>query len=259
MTRMSLTRCSKFTVGLLCLALLATGVASAVSVSAEGVPDSAQVGDEVSVTYTIDDPFTDAPNEWTLRGETELENVGWTVTVRRAGETVDGGQDTYGTQSFERDLHVDNNGDEVRIELTGEAPAVGNYSYEPREQFVVGSLSQVTGSNSEEIRNDTAHHYTEESREARTAIDDANAAIEANGGHDEAETLRDSAVESYEGGQFGVATNLSQQAEQKAESAQESRQLTQTILTAGGALVVVLLIAGGIFYWRSQQDEYSKL
>lgn len=259
MTRMNLTRCSRLAVALLCVALLATGVASAFSVSADGVPSSAAVGEEVSVTYTVDDPFTDAPNEWTLNGTTELENVGWTVTVLRAGNPIENGETTYGDQSFERDLSVDNNGDQVRIELTGEVPEVENFTYEPREQFVVASLDRVTGSNAEEFRNDTAHHYTEDSRAARQSIEDAESAIEAAGGHDEAENLRDSAVSAYEVGNFDNAENLSTQAENQAESAEQSQQTMQLALMGVGALLVIALVAGGIYYWRSQQDEYSKL
>ncbi|WP_226010777.1 hypothetical protein [Halomicrobium salinisoli] len=256
---MSLTRCSRLAVALLVVALLATGVASAFSVSAEGVPSSAAAGEEVSVTYTVDDPFTDAPNEWTLNGTTELENVGWTVTVLRAGNPIDDGETTYGDQTFERDLSVDNNGDQVRIELTGEVPEVENFTYEPREQFVVASLDRVTGSNAEEFRNDTAHHYTENSSAARQAIEDAESAIESAGGHDEAENLRDSAVSAYEVGNFGNAQDLAQEAESKAESAQQSQQTMQTALMAVGALLVIALIGGGIYYWRSQGDDYSKL
>ncbi len=259
MTRMNLTRCSRLAVALLCVVLLATGVASAFSVSADGVPSSAAVGEEVSVTYTVDDPFTDAPSEWTLNATTELENVGWTVTVLRAGNPIDDGETTYGDQSFERDLSVDNNGDQVRIELTGEVPEVENFTYEPREEFVVASLERVTGNNAEEFRNDTAHHYTEDSRAARQSIEDAESAIDAAGGHDEAGNLRDNAVSAYEVGNFGNAQDLAEEAESKAQSAQQSQQTMQLALMAVGALLVIALVAGGIYYWRSQGDEYSKL
>lgn len=259
---MNLTRCSKTTTALLCVVVLlcAAGTATALSVSAEGVPSDAQVGDEVSVTYTIDDPFTDTANQWTLVADTELENVRWTVTVLRAGTPVEDGQTTYGEQAFEQGLDVDNNGDEVQIELVGEVPAVENYSYEPAQTFRVASLDQRTGNNTEEHVNDSAHYYTEESQSARQSIDEAQSAIDASGGNQEAESTLGDAVAFYNSGQFEQAEDAAQRAQSTAESAQKSSQMTQTILMGAGALVVLLLLGGGIYYWQSQQgDDYSKL
>jgi hypothetical protein len=260
--KMNSTRC--FRVTLLCLVGLVAlaGTASALSVSAEGVPSESAVGDEVTVTYTIDEPFTDVPNQWTLRGETELENVSWTVTVLRAGSPVSGGQTTYGSQTFTQDLDIDNNGDEVRVELTGDVPAIETYSYQPREAYAVTTLTRVSGSNENEFRNDTAHHYTNQSREARVAIDDAAATINETGGNSEAEQLRDNAISSYENGNFNNAIDLAGQAQNTAEQAQQSQQTTQTLLYAGIAAAVLLLLGGGGFYLYSQSqsgDDYSKL
>ncbi|MBX0325350.1 hypothetical protein EGH21_20190 [Halomicroarcula sp. F13] len=254
-------RSSKGIVTVLCVVglLAVAGTASAFTVSAEGVPSESGVGDEVTVTYTVDDPFTGTSNEWTLAGETELENVSWTVTVLRAGSQVS--QQTYGDQSFSQDLDIDNNGDQVRVELTGTTPAVENYTYQPEEQYVVASLTRVSGSNEEEFQNSTAHHYTADSREARQAIDSAQAAIDAAGGNSDAEQLVDSAVSSYENGNFENAVNLANQARNTAQQAQQSQQTTQTLLLAGGGLVVLLLLAGGGYYiyTQTQGDDYSKL
>ena len=251
---MNLIRCSNKTAALLCVvALLATaGTASAFSVSADGVPTETAVGEEVSVTYTIDDPFTDAPNEWTLAGSTELQNVSWTVTVLRAGDQVS--QETYGDRSFEQDLDIDNNGDEVRIELVGTTPGISNYTYDPAQNYRVASLNRVSGNNEDEFRNDTAHHYTEESQAARQAIDAA-------GGNDNAEELVGSAVSSYENGNFQNAEDLAGQAESQAQQAQQSAQTQRTLLLVGGGLVVLLLLVGGGYYAYTQmgEDDYSKL
>lgn len=253
--------CSRSTVALLCLVGLVAfaGTASAFTVSAENVPSESAVGSEVSVTYTVDDPFTDVPNEWTLAGETGLENVSWTVTVLRAGNQIS--QESYGAQSFEQDLDIDNNGDQVRIELEGTVPAVENYTYEPPENYTVASLTRVSGSNENEFRTDSAHHYTTESQDAREAIDSATAAIEASGGNSEAENLRGNAISAYENGNFENALDLANQAQSAAEQAQQSQQTTQTLLYAAGAVVLLLLLGGGGFYLysQSQQDDYSKL
>jgi len=258
---MNLIRCSKGTATLLCVVLLLAfaGTASAFSVSAEGVPTESAVDEEISVTYTIDDPFTDAPDEWTLTGETELQNVSWTVTVLRAGNQVS--QETYGSQSIEQGLNIGNNGDQVRIELTGTTPAIGNYTYEPAQEYQVASLSRVTGNNEAEFRNDTAHHYTEESAAARQAIDDAQLAIDEAGGNEDAQALVQSAISSYENGNFQNAQDLAGRAQSQAEQAQQSAQTQRTLLMVGGALVVLLLLAGGGYYAYTQLsgDDYSKL
>jgi len=261
MTKMNSTRYSRGLVVLLCVAglLAAAGTASAFTVSAENVPDESAVDEEVSVTYTIDDPFTDVPNEWTLEGQTQLEDVSWTVTVLRAGNQLS--QETYGDQSFEQDLDIDNNGDQVQIELTGTTPAVENYTYDPEETYTVASLARVSGNNEDEFQNDTAHHYTEQSKEARTAIDEAEQAIAAAGGNSQAEQLRGNAISAYESGNFENAIDLATQATNTAQSAQQSQQTTQTLLFAGAGLVVLVVLGavGYLLYQRSQEDTYSKL
>jgi hypothetical protein len=238
--------------------LAVSGTAIAFTVAADGVPSEATVEEDITVTYTIDDPFTDAPNQWTLQGTTELESVSWQVTVFRAGTQIS--EDTYGSQNVSQDLDIDDNGDEVEIALSGTVPAVENYTYAPEERFTVATLSRQTGNNTEEFRNDTAHHFTEESKEARDAIDAAQESIDEAGGNEEAESLVDSAVSSYENGNFENAVDLANQAQNTAESAQQSQQTTRTLLLVGGALVVLLLLGGGIYYLYSQQgDDYSKL
>jgi len=242
--------------------LAVAGTAGAFSVSTDGtVPNETAVGSDVSVTYVIDDPYTDVPSEWTLRGQTELEDVSWTVTVLDRGNEVY--DETYGTQSFNQTLDGDGaqDGDQVRIELEGTAPAVDNYTYQPRERYTVADLARVTGSNENEFRNDSAHHYTNDSREARQAIATAGTAINETGGNSEAENLRGNAISAYENGNFENAIDLANQAKNTAEEAQQSQQNTQTLLFAAGAVVLLLLLGGGGYYLYSQsgEDDYSKL
>jgi hypothetical protein len=259
--KMNSTRYSR--VVLLCLVGLVAlaGTASAFSVSATSVPSDTAVGEEVSVTYTIDDPYTDVPDEWTLFGQTQLESVSWTVTVFDRESQVY--EETFGTQSFNQSLDGTGaqDGDEVVVELTGTVPAIEGYSYQPEESYTVAELSRVTGSNQQVFVNDSSHHYTSESREARTAIQDATAAINATGGNSEAEQLRDNAISSYENGNFNNSIDLAQQAQNTAEQAQQSQQTTQTLLYAGIAVVVLVIVGGLGFYLYSQSggDDYSKL
>ncbi|MCU4801242.1 tetratricopeptide repeat protein [Halobacteria archaeon HArc-gm2] len=256
---MSSIPCSRATIALLFVAVLvaAVGPASALSLSSEGVPESSQVGEEIQVTYTIDDPFTDAPNEWTLQGETELEDVRWTVTVLRAGTQVS--QETYTEQSFNHSLDVDDNGDEVVVNLDGTTPAIENYTYSPEETYRVTSLDQRTGGNVEELTNDSAHHYTGDSQEARNAIEDAETAIDEIGGHDEAETTLNRAITLYEAERFSDAVEAAEDAQEKAENAQQSQQTLTMALMGGGVLLVLALIGGGVYYWKSQQETVSRL
>jgi hypothetical protein len=259
---MSWTRCSKLAaLAVLIVSLAAAPTAVALSSSAEGVPGESQVGTEVSATFVVADPFTEAPDEWTLRGETELGNVSWTVTVIDQGDQIS--QETYGNQSFNHSLTNSEGGDEVRVELVGAVPAIENYTYDPRETYRLAILSRVQGSNVQEIDAWTPHHYTEKSKEAREAIDAASAAIDEAGGNQEAEEQLQRAIRAYESANseadFENAIDLANDAEQKAEQAQQSRQTMQLALYAVGGLVVLLLIGGGIYDSRSQQDTYDKL
>lgn len=257
---MNSTHCSKLGTAFLCAALLfaAAGTAAAFSTASSGVPDASEVGSEVTVTYTIDDPFTGEgiPNNYTLHGETELRDVQWTVTVLRAGTPVEQ-PDTFTNQSFDRTLRLANGGDEVEVRLTGTVPTVGNYTYEPRPTYEVTSLSRVSGNNTQQFVNDSAAHYTSESREARTAIESARDAIEAAGGHQGAADLVDNAISAYESEDFGNAVDLANNAEQKAQTAQRN---TTILMGVGGLIVVLALLGGGYYlYQQTREDEYSKL
>jgi len=247
-------------VGLLAVA----GTAGAFSVSTDGaVPNETAVASEVSVTYVIDDPYSgDAPGQWNLSGETELENVSWTVEVydRESREF----RQTYPNQSFTQRMNGTGaqDGDEIRITLEGNAPAIQQYTYEPRERYTIAALSRVTGSNENQFRNDTAHHYTNKSREARQAINASQQAIaNAPGDNSDAQKDLDRAISAYEAENFDNAISLAEDAQQQAQQAQQSQQTQQTLLLAGGAVVLLLLLGGGgyYFYSQSQEDDYSKL
>ncbi|MEA5388593.1 hypothetical protein VB779_17220 [Haloarculaceae archaeon H-GB11] len=183
--------------------------------------------------------------------------MSWTITVLDQGEEVS--ETNYGEQSFNQTLSRSGGGDEVVIELKGTAPEVDNYSYDPAQTYTLATLAKIQGSNTEELETWNVHYYTEESRESRQAIDSAGAAIEAAGGNQEAEQLYQNAISAYEGENFGNAKDLANQAESKAQNAQQSQQTTQYLLIGVGVLVVLALIGGGIYYWKSQQGPSQKL
>ncbi|WP_436926813.1 hypothetical protein [Halosimplex amylolyticum] len=256
---MSWTRSSKSAalVVLLALSLAAAGTAGAISVQAGEVPEDSRVGETVTTTVTIEDPFVDMNDQWTLQGSTELENVSWTITVLQQGERVE--QYNFGEQSFEQELNASNGGDTVEVELTGDTPAVENYTYEPPETYTLYDFDAVEGSSTSGLNATQVHHYTNDSRDARTAIDDAAAAINESGGNSDAENDLNQAISAYENSNFENAQSLAGDAQSQAEQAQQSAQRTQTILMGVGALLVLLVVVGGVYYWRSNQDQPTKL
>lgn len=254
---MSWTHSSKVAVvAFLAVSLAAVGTAAALSASAESVPSKSKVGTDVSATFVIEDPFTDS-DQWTLHAETELRNVNWNVRVLDQGEEVS--ETPHGEQSWNQTLDKAGGGDKIVIELQGTTPKVDRYSYKPKQTFTVARLVKITGGARTEIEQWSAYHYTSDSKKARNAIDAAGQAIEAAGGNAEAEQTRQNAIAAYENESFGLATNLANEAKSKAQSAQQSQQTMQLAMYGVGALVVLGLIGGGIYYWKSQQGPSQKL
>jgi flagellar basal body-associated protein FliL len=259
MNRMSWTLSSRGTtlVVLLALAFAAAGTAGALSVSDQTAFNESRVGESVETTVVIEDPFTEQPDQWTLNAETELRNVSWVVTTLDQGEQVN--QGTYGGQSFSQNLNVDNGGDEVRIEITGDTPPVENYTYDPVERYTLWRLEAVSGDSTTTLNESQVHHYTNESKEARNAIDSAVETINETGGNSEARSTLNNSISAYDNNNFGNAVDLANEAENQAEQAEQSAQRTQLLIYGAIAVVVVVLVGGGIYYWQSQKDDYGKL
>jgi hypothetical protein len=259
MTRTNLSRCSKLVVALLVFAALAVP-AGAASVADEDVPDEAAVGSEVTATVTLEELYRNPSYEsWTLTGQTELTDVTWTVeyydqTGSKAGqESVDGQNITSGT------IAADDGVSEVRVRVTGTVPEIESYRYDPPQQFLLLSLTQAReGGTSNGIGEWNSHHYTAESDEARTALDEADAAVEGADAPAAEEKLQQ-AVDAYESENFDLAVELATEAQEQAESAEQSRQTRRLLLYGAGGLVVLGLLVGGVLYWRSQQDSRDKL
>jgi len=256
---MSWIRSSKSTtlLVLFVVAAAAVGTAAAVSVSSTESPEEAQVGQEITLSATMSDLYAES-NDWTLNGTSQLRNVtGWEVV-----KTLPNGSETTTTFEGQRNFSVrirnSENLDTVTVSITGTVPPVEAYSYRPRQTFVAGEFERVVGGNSNTIDRITVHHYTNESRDAREQISQAEGVINGSGS-DEAQSDLEGAISSYENGNFPNAVNLSQSARSTAESAQESQQTTQLILMGAGAVLVLALLGGGIYYYRSQQDDYDKL
>lgn len=253
------TRCSRLVAGAVVAALVATLVATpvaAVSTDVDGLPADAEVGSEIEVTYTLTDLYEDGVNEWTLRGSTELTGVSWTVSKRKlSGDVV---RESYGGASFETSVSAAEDVDRVTVRVTGTVPAVEAWRYEPPERFLATRLVRVAGENENELGRWQVHHYTEESSEARAAIESARASM-GDDPPEDAERSLEQAISAYEGGNFPNAIANAEDAERAAESARESRQRLQLLLYGAIGVVALLAVFGGIYYYQSRRDSYSQL
>jgi len=258
MTKMSWSRCSKAFVTALLVLAAAVGPAVAVSTSTEGVPQEAQVGNEVTATYTFTELYTDYES-WTLRGATNLTSVTWTVTkFDQADNQIS--QQSYDGGEFEEAVDISEDTARVEVAIRGTAPAIENFSYDPAEQFTLARFElRRQGGTQQEITASNVYHYTEESKQARDAIEQAESDIEAAGGDAEAEETLQRAIDAYNSESFGVAADLANDASSQAQQAQSTQNRNQLILYAVGGLLVVGLLVGGVLYWRSQGDDYDKL
>ncbi|WP_195837567.1 hypothetical protein [Halorhabdus sp. CBA1104] len=240
----------------LVLTFAAVGAVTAASVQTD-TPDEAQVGEEITVSATITNVY-ETSDQWRLNGTTALTNVtGWTVTkVTPSGEENTTQFD--GATDFEVAISGEENLKHVNVTITGDVPPVEAYSYDPPQSFTAAQFDRVQGNNVNEIRTISVHHYTPDSQSARQLIDEADQAVN-DSSSDDARSDLDSAISAYENENFPNAENLSQSAIDAAESAEQSAQTTQLILYGAGGLVVLVLVGGGIYYWRSQQESYDKL
>jgi hypothetical protein len=260
MTKTSWNRFSKLALAcLVALTALAAPVA-AVSVAEEEVPSEAQVDSKVTATVTLNELYQNPQLEsWTLAGSTELTDVTWTVTYYdQTGAKVN--QQSFDGQNFSgASIDAGDGTSEVEVRVSGTAPGVDSYVYDPAQSFTAMSLQQTrAGGSSNDIGSWTTQHFTEESQSARSALDEAQAAAQS-AGSDQAEATFDNAVSAFENGNFELATELANQAQSEAQQAQQSSQTQQLLVYAVGGLVALAVVVGGVVYWRSQQDSYDKL
>lgn len=253
MKEMSWTHSSKaVAIGVLLVVALGAAVPAA-GITFDGeAPESTQTGEEVEMTVTIEEPFTDPlPNQWTLVGNTTLENAQWTITAEdNTGEVV------TRSDTNEIDLNSEDGITSVTVELRGEVPEMteGDFNYESQEEenYLAMELLRATESGNSQLGDDarwTAHRYTEGSQTARQAIDDARDAGAS--GED-----IDRAISLYNSGEFDTAEDLANEAEQN----QQSSEQTQSLLLFGAAgVVVIALLGGGYYVYQQRSRDTNKL
>ncbi|MFA1612396.1 hypothetical protein [Halobellus rubicundus] len=260
MTKTSWSRFSNLALACLFVLAVASVPAAAVSVGDSDVTSDAEVGSQVTATVTLNELYQNPTLEsWSLAGSTELTDVTWTVSYYdQTGARVS--QESFDGQSFSgAEIATADGTSEVEVRVTGTVPQVQEYSYEPAQSFVVMDLQQTReGGSTNDIDNWTATHYTQESREARNAIADAETAVSQVNSQEADRSLRN-AIEAYNGEEFTLAIDLANQAQEQAQQTQQSNQLMQYALYGVGALVVIGLVVGGFLYWRSQQQGHDKL
>ncbi|AKH98417.1 flagellar basal body-associated FliL family protein [Halanaeroarchaeum sulfurireducens] len=246
---------------LVALLLVAVAPAAAVSVSGDA-PGTVEIGEKQTTTYTVVDPF-DGYGQWTLRGSTDLTDVTWQITTydntdNQVDETIINGQ------SFSYDLAADSGAVRAEVRLVG-TPASGvDWQYDPPQQITYAEFVQAQeGGSSENMSRDMARPFTPESQSARTAIEDAEAAIAdaEDDGVDVSSAQGDleDAIEFYNNGNFEQATKNAEEAQSTAEDAMQSKQQTNRLMLIGGAIVVLLLVAGGIYWYLQQRESYDRL
>ncbi len=252
---MNWNRCSKVGLALLCALFLAVSPVAAVTTGADGTPDSAQVGEQATTTYTFTELY-DQYDQWTLRGQTQLQEVTWTVRLYdQTGSRI--ARETYNGGSFTQRVSANDDVNRVEVEVTGTVPQVSNFSYEPPQEFTLAAFTQTQqGGTSAPLTSDSVRHYTESSQEARNALDTAATAVEGAGAGEE---LLNSAISSYNNGNFENAIDLAEQAETAANQAQQSQQTNQLLLYAGAGVVLLLVIGGGVYWFLSNRDTNDPL
>jgi len=268
---------------LLVLSLAAVAPAAAIDVASQDVPSEAEVGSTVEATFTLDTLYQEPSfQSWALQGGTELQNVTWVVAYSAPdGSTFDTRQ--YDGQSFSQQ-GIDSDSEtapfdrpvtEIQVTVRGQVPAVDQYTYDEREQFVVAELSQRAGDSGSTNTIDSwgVHHYTTSeggdpgSAEARDAIESAQSTIreaeDAGADTSEANQTVTRAISAYENENFANAVELANDAEEQANTAREgavsSARTTQLLMYGGVAVLVLALVGGGYWYYQQQQDSYDKL
>lgn len=259
---MNWSRSSSTALVLIALLVVAVAPAAGVTVSDDASPSAVEVDEQQDVTYTVTDLYSDY-DRWQLSGETDLTAVTWTVTTYdQTGAKIE--QQQYNDPSFEHLIAADDDVAEVEVRLQGTTPTWSEWSYEPAQNLTVATFAQAQeGGSSSEIATYTARPYTAESQSARSAIDAAQAAIDeadaAGADTADAEALVNNAISAYENANFENSEDLAAQAEKEANAGAQSAKRTDLLLMAGGAVILLALVAGGIYWYLQQRETYDRL
>ena len=266
---MSWSPSSKVLVGLLLVVAVAAGPAAALTVSNEDATEEAQVGEQITAEFTLEElyqnPQTDA---WTLGGQTDLRSATWTVSYYDQQGNQINATDYGGPNVSAGGVDPADGVSEVRVQVTGTVPEIDEHTYPEKETFLVAELNQVReGGTLNNVDSWRAQHYTETSRATREAIAAAEEAVQeakdAGVGVEDAESTLQSAVSVYKGDNPQEAQNLAEQAQSNAESAladaQQTQSRNQLLLYGGIGVVALLVVGGGVYLYLNSRESHDKL
>lgn len=252
MTESNQRRWALFLVALLAVTVLVPAPTMAISATTNSTPDAAQVGENVSATLVLTNLYTEAPKAWRLHATTELERATWSVTAygldgnELASRSFDG-------SSFSTPVRAGRDISRIELTVTGTAPMVRNFTYRPKERFVLASFSRTGNQTTPTIiRTWSIHHYTTASRSARQKINATQAAIAEDGGSDELEEQVEFAITAYRHGNFDLAIAIADDAKDTAEDPDYPVGLLSGLFLGG---IVVALGTAGIRSYRMRRRE----
>lgn len=230
------------------------GTAAAVSFSGD-VQQEVQVGDQERIEVTVEDIFEQQPDQWTLRAESNLEEADVTIEADAADGTIV--REGEGAATLALDRSSDRGITQIDIQVTGQVPEINNYDYDNLSLENVTGLAVLDADEVAEPQLESweLHRFTEESQDARAAIDEADAAV-ANATSDSASERLDEAKTFYESGEFDSAIEAANDARDTAESEGETQEL---LLTIAAVVLVVVLVGAGVYIWRARQTPADKL
>lgn len=229
---------------------------AAVSTSASNVPEAGQVDTEVGASYTMTDLYEDGIGEWTLRASTGLTGASWTVEKRKlSGEVI---TESHTGNTFETSVSSADGVETVTVSVTGNVPALREPHFEPEETFSITRLVRITDDGESQLGQWSVHHYTAESREAREAIQAAQAVVDDDA-PEEAKRSLEQAISAYNAGNFENAVSNAEDAQRAVEKARKSRSRMQAALYAGLGVLALLVVFGGAYYYQRRQESYSEL
>ncbi|TKR28073.1 hypothetical protein [Natronomonas salsuginis] len=238
---------------LLCSALFA-GPAAAVQSEPTDLPEESEVGSDFEATFEVTELF-DEFERWTLVSSTELENATWTIRQYNQADDELSREDIDG-QNATQSVDIDDGTARIEVRVTGTTPEIENFSYDPPDRFTAAAFTlEREGGTEQPVDSHESHHFTQESDDARNAIDNARDAVEGSGS-DEAQSSLDSSISAYESGNFENAINNAERAQGEAS---QSQLVRNALLGLGAVIVLALLLGGGYWVYKSRQQGPSRL
>ena len=238
--------------------VLIGGIVGATSIGQGGI-SQAEIGSDVTVETVVTELYitdTGSIDVWTLRGESLLERVTWTVTeINAADRPIEGSKKVYAGKVFEQGVSLDDSIVKIKVEVSGTIPEVSTWQYEPEYKVLVMELSQVRlGGTSEVIGAIEVSPYNLESKAAVEIIDKANVVVKEVDDEEAKQTI-ENAISAYNAGNFDNAKNLAMQAEDSALATEDDRERKGLIMRIVGFVIAVTLIGGTIVWYQSTRHK----